>query len=171
MTVEVRGRTDQDLATLLAMLQRLHEQEGYPVRAEAVSAPWLTSADKPGVVAQPELAGWVAVDGARVVGHVALHPPAGPCLPLWVAGTGRSEGEIVVVSRLFTDRSVRGAGTSLLGHALAEAAQRGRSAVLEVDALSPAYALYLRQGWREAGRAVQQWGHRTVDSAALIAPD
>ena len=80
-------------------------------------------------LAQSELEGWVAVDGDRVVGHVALPPPAGPCLPLWVAGTGWPEDGIVVLSRL-----------------------------------------YLRQGWREAGRAVQQWGHRTVDSAALIAP-
>lgn len=170
MRLELRPRSDADLDVLLPMLQRIHEQEGYPVRAEAVTAQWLTSADKPGVISQPELGGWVAVDDGRVVGHVALHPPAGPCLPLWVAGTDREPDGIAVLSRLFTDRTVKGAGTALLGRALDEAARRGRRAVLEVDALSPAYGLYLRQGWHEAGRAVQQWGHRTVDSAALVAP-
>jgi len=168
--VELRTRTDADLEVLLPMLQRIHELEGYPVRAEAVTAQWLTSAAKPGVTSQPELGGWVAVAAARVVGHVALHPPAGRCLPLWIAGTGCAPDGIAVLSRLFTDRSVRGSGSALLGHAVDEASRRGRRAVLEVDALSPAYGLYLRQGWYEAGRAVQQWGHRTVDSAALIAP-
>ena len=179
--VQVRPRTSADLKVLLPLLQQIHEREGYPVRAEAVSADWLTSADKPGVVSQPELAGWVAVsvsvsvageiDGGRVVGPLALHPPAGPCLPLWVAGTGRAPNGIAVVSRLFTDRTVRGAGSVLLEHAVAEAVARGRRAVLEVDASSPAHALYVRRGWHEQGRVVQQWGHRAVDSAALISPE
>ena len=43
--------------------------------------------------------------------------------------------------------------------------------MLEVDASSPAHALYVRRGWHEQGRVVQQWGHRAVDSAALIAPE
>ena len=50
-------------------------------------------------------------DAARVIGRVALHRPAEPCLSLWVAGTGCELKGIAV-----------------------------------------------------------QWGHRTVDSAALIAP-
>lgn len=170
MGVAVRDRRDGDLDVLLALLQRTHEQEGYPVRAEAVSAAWLTSADKPGWPQQPELGGWVAVAGDRVLGHVALHPAGGPCLPLWTAGADRTVDELAVVSRLFTDRTVRGAGTALIAHAVAAAGLRGRRAVLEVDARSPAYGLYLRQGWREAGRTPQQWGHRRVDSAALVAP-
>jgi GNAT superfamily N-acetyltransferase len=168
--LRVRPRTADDLDVLLALLQRTHEQEGYPVRAEAVSAAWLTSADEPGWPSRPELGGWVAVAGERVLGHVALHPAGGPCLPLGTAGAGRCVDELAVVSRLFTDRTVRGAGTALLAHAVAVAGLAGRRAVLEVDALSPAYGLYLRQGWRDAGRTPQQWGHRRVDSAALVAP-
>ena len=75
-----------------------------------------------------------------------------------------------MVSRFFTDRTVRGAGTALLDHAAQQARARDRVPVLEVDLLSPAYGFYLRRGWREAGQAVQQWGHRTVDVAAMVAP-
>jgi GNAT superfamily N-acetyltransferase len=155
-----RARTPADLPRLLEVLQRTHEQEGYPVRAAAVSADWL---------ADPvELGGWVAESDLRAVGHVALHPAKGPCVPLWQAAAG--EQELAVVSRLFTDRTVRGAGTLLLEHAVTQASGLQRTAVLEVDVLSPALGFYLRRGWRDAGRAVQQWGHRTVDVAALLQP-
>ncbi len=160
-----------DVPALLVLLQHVHETEGYPVRDEAVSPWWLTAAEKPGQPSRPELGGWVALDGERVVGHVALHPAAGPCLPLWLAGTGRGEEGIAVVSRLFTDRSIRGTGTALLQHAVRQARAHARSPVLEVDGVaSPAYHWYLRRGWRELGRVTQQWGHRTVDTAALEAP-
>ena len=159
----VRERLPQDLPVLLALLQRTHEQEGYPVRAAAVAADWVAPAH--------ELGGWVALDGDRVVGHVALLPAQGPCLPAWSAGTGRAADGLAVVSRFFTDRTVRGAGTALLAHAAQQATAQGRVPVLEVDLLSPAHAFYLRRGWREAGRAVQQWGHRTVDVAAMVAPE
>ena len=145
---------------LLALLQRTHDEEGYPVRRTAVSADWL---------ADPvEVGGWVAEDSDGVRGHVALHPPKGPALVLWQAGAGSDA--LAVVSRLFTDRAVRGTGTALLQHAVAQAGERGRTAVLEVDVLSPALGFYLRRGWRDAGRCVQRWGHRTVDVAALVQP-
>lgn len=166
--LSLRPRRPVDLEALLVLLQRVHEQDGYPVRAEAVSAAWLTAAAKPGQPTLPEFGGWVAVEsaGERVVGHVGLHPAAGPCLPLWVAAAP-AEG-LAVVSRLFTDRSVRGAGTDLLSCAVGEAGALGRRPVLEVDSESPAYRFYLRRGWREVGRTPQQWGHRLVDSAAMV---
>ena len=145
---------------LLALLQRTHEQEGYPVRASAVSPDWLASPQ--------ELGGWVAHECDRVLGHVALHPERGPSLPLWQQAAGG--GALAVVSRLFTDRSVPGAGTALLTHAAAQARALGRVPVLEVDVLSPALPFYLRRGWRTVGTVVQQWGHRTVEAAALIGP-
>ena len=159
----LRQRAPGDLPVLLDVLQRTHEQEGYPVRAAAVAADWLAD--------PAELGGWVAVDADRVVGHVALLPAKGPCLPAWSAGSGRDADGLAVVSRFFTDRSVRGAGTALLAHAAEQARAGGRVPVLEVDLLSPAHGFYLRRGWREAGRAVQQWGHRTVDVAAMVAPE
>lgn len=164
MGVALRERRPDDLPALLALLQRTHEQEGYPVRAAAVAADWVAS--------PAELGGWVAVDGEQVAGHVALLPAQGPCLPAWTSFTGHDVAGLAVVSRFFTDRTVRGTGTgtALLAHASCSARDLGRVPVLEVDLLSPAYGFYLRRGWQEAGRAVQQWGHRTVDVAAMAAP-
>ena len=162
MGVAVRQRRPEDLPALLATLQRTHESEGYPVRAAAVAADWLASPH--------ELGGWVATQDDRVVGHVALLPAQGPCLRAWTSGAGCGVDGLAVVSRFFTDRSVRGAGTALLAHAAQQARELARVPVLEVDLLSPAHGFYLRRGWREAGRAVQQWGHRTVDVAAMVAP-
>ena len=164
--VAVRDRSPADLPALLAVLRRTHEQEGYPVRAGAVDAEWLATTS--------ELANGVAVHGSRVVGHVALHPaddpPDSPALRLWQQATARGPEGLAVVSRLFTDRSVRGAGTALLEHAVRQAAELGRAAVLLVDPDSPARAFYLRRGWREVGSATQQWGPRTVDAALLVHP-
>lgn len=163
----VRERRDTDLPTLLALLRRTHEEEGYPVRAAAVRADWLAS---PG-----ELLGAVAVHAARVVGHVALHPASDPAaasaVPQLEAATGRGPEGLAVVSRLFTDRSVPGSGTVLLAHAVTRAAQLERVAVLLVDPESAARAFYRRRGWQEVGTSVQQWGHRTVDAVLMVAPD
>lgn len=184
----LRPRRPEDLAPLVVLLQRTHEQSGYPVRAAAVSAPWLAAPE--------ELHAAVVVAGDRVVGHVALHPagdddpaPDGPPderLPDerhaeerppdgeaaarrgWTQATGRSSDGLAVVSRLFTDGSVPGSGTLLLEHAVATAAALGRVAVLLVDPDSPARAFYRRRRWREVGTAVQQWGHRTVDAVLMV---
>jgi len=40
--------------------------------------------------------------------------------------------------------------------------------VLEVDGESPARDLYRRRCWQEIGQVRQQWGHRTVDSVAMV---
>ncbi len=155
-----------DLPPLLAVLQRVHEQEGYPVRAGAVSADW--------VAAPGELDGAVAAVEGRVVGHVALHPAdhpdEGEALALWQRATGRGPGGLAVVSRLFTDRSTPGAGTLLLAHAVRRAADLDRTAVLLVDPDSPARAFYLRRRWQEVGTAVQHWGHRTLDAVLMVPP-
>ncbi|MCW2779003.1 MAG: hypothetical protein JWN17_2728 [Frankiales bacterium] len=163
MTPHVRPRRPEDLPVLLALLQRTHEQEGYPVRAVAVSGWWLAAED--------ELGGWVATDDDRLLGHVALHPADDPsALPLWQQATGRPAEQLAVVSRLFTDRTVRGAGAALLGHAQEQARVLGRTAVLQVDPDAPARAFYGRRGWQEVGTARQQWGHRTVDAVLLVEP-
>jgi GNAT superfamily N-acetyltransferase len=157
----VRAREPGDLPVLLPLLQRTHEREGYPVRAAAVSADWLATPD--------ELDAAVAVDGERVVGHVALHPATEvTALPAWQRAAGRDVDGLAVVSRLFTDRTVPGAGTALLEHAVRRAADLARVAVLLVDPESPARAFYGRRGWREVGTAIQQWGPRTVDAVLMV---
>jgi GNAT superfamily N-acetyltransferase len=160
--VAVRARVAADVAALLPLLARTHRDEGYPVRDEAVSDWWLAPDDA--------LGAWVAVTGDRVLGHVALMPAKGPSLATWTAGTGCAAEALAVVSRLFTDRTVPGTGTALLARAAQEAAALHRTAVLEVDVEAPAYGFYLRQGWREVGRVAQTWGHRDVESAALVSP-
>lgn len=145
------------------LLQRVHEQDGYPVRPAAVSDWWLASAD--------ELGGWVATDGGRVLGHVALHPAGGAALPLWQQATGLETEGLAVVSRLFTDRSVRGTGSDLLACAVEQAHHLGRRPVLEVDPDSTGRTLYLRRGWREVGTVLEQWGHRRVEAVVMVGPD
>lgn len=162
MGVALRPRQPDDLAALLVLLQRTHEQDGYPVRAAAVSDGWLASAD--------ELGAWVAVEGTRVLGHVALHPADGAAVPLWEQATRRPAEQLAVVSRFFTDGSVRGAGTALLTHAVEQAHAVGRDVVLQVDPDSDAVDFYRRRGWREVGSAVQQWGQRTVGAVAMVHP-
>ncbi|MCU1673380.1 MAG: hypothetical protein JWN77_1493 [Frankiales bacterium] len=159
MGVAVRTRQPADLDLLLPLLDRTHREEGYPVRTEAVSGWWLAPAEA--------LGAWVAVHDEHAVGHVALMPAQGPSLATWTAGTGRAAEQLAVVSRLFTDRSVRGAGSALLATAVDEARALERTAVLEVDVAAQAYGFYLRRGWRELGRVRQTWGHRDVESAAL----
>lgn len=158
----VRPRRAEDLAVLLPVLQRRHEQQGYPVRPEAVSRWWLAD--------ESELGAWVAVDVERVTGHVALHPAGGAPLPLWEQATGREASGLAVVTRLFTDGSVPGSGHRLLERACAEAGVRGLVPVLQVDPESGARAFYARQGWSEVGTARQQWGHRTVDAVVCVRP-
>lgn len=160
--VGLRPRHPDDVDPLLVVLRRTHEQQGYPVREAAVSAWWLASGD--------ELGSWVAEHDGRVVGHVALHPADDVvALPGWRRATGCEPQGLAVVSRLFTDGSVRGAGSALLQHAQQEAAARGRAPVLQVDPDAAARAFYLRHGWQEVGTARQQWGHRTVDAVLMVA--
>jgi GNAT superfamily N-acetyltransferase len=161
VTSELRPRRPDDVAPLLVLLQHTHEQQGYPVRSAAVSSWWLA--------AEEELAAWVALDGERVVGHVALHPAAGAALPLWQSATGRPPARLAVVSRFFTDRTVPGTGSLLLAHAVEQARELGREPVLEVDPDSPAVGFYLRRGWRQVGTVVEQWGHRTLDAVVMVA--
>ena len=166
MGVALRRRDAGDLISLLGILQHVHETQGYPVRAAAVSEAWLAAPE--------ELGAWVALDAAgsgRVVGHVALHPASGPPLGLWLDATERQVDGIAVVTRLFTDGSVPGAGSALLRAACTAADAMGRVPVLQVDGDAPARDFYRRRGWREVGTVRQQWGHRTVDAVACVAPD
>jgi len=75
-----------------------------------------------------------------------------------------------VVSRLYTDRSVPGAGVALLDEAVTRARARDCEPVLQVDPDSAARVWYRRRGWREIGTARQQWGPRTVAAVLLVPP-
>lgn len=158
MQLVVRSRRTNDVPALLALLQRTHDEQSYPVRQEAVAAGWLAPAE--------ELSAWVAVGGAAVLGHVALHPVHGASAALW----SKVPGPQVVVSRFFTDGSERGTGLRLLDHAVSRAHRLGCTPVLEVWCESPALGWYVRRGWRSLGRTDQLWGDRPVLVAALVGP-
>ncbi|MCW2607565.1 MAG: hypothetical protein JWO60_2258 [Frankiales bacterium] len=158
----LRPRRPADLPALLALLQRTHEQEGYPVRQVAVSDWWLASED--------ELWSAVAEQDGRLLGHVALHPPDPAGLAAWTQAAGRPVEGLAMVSRLFTDRSVPGTGSALLDAAVAHACAVDRVPVLQVDPEAAALDFYLRRSWWRAGTVQQQWGHRTVDAVLLVAP-
>lgn len=170
MEIGVRPRRDGDLTELLPILQRSHEQQGYPVRRTAVRVDWLAPAN--------EIAAWVAEHDNTVVGHIALHPTAVPghdageddASAQWQRATGVSADRLAVVSRFVTDRSVPGSGTTLLTHAVRIAHDTGRVPVLLVEPKSAARGFYLRRGWREIGTSAQQWGEYRVDAVLMVAP-
>ena len=168
--IHVRPRRPGDLSALFPILQRSHETQGYPVRAAVVRADWLAAPD--------ELAAWVAEHDDAVVGHIALHPTATPgqdpgtddASEQWQRATGVAADRLAVVSRLVTDGSVPGSGTTLLTHAVDAARDMGRVPVLLVDPNSAALGFYRRRGWRQIGTSAQQWGEYRVDAVLMVAP-
>jgi GNAT superfamily N-acetyltransferase len=92
--IEIRERSDTDLAECVRMLRDVHALGEYPVNWPADPQAWLTPADRLGC--------WVAIRDGRVVGHAAL--------------TG-DRPEVAEVERLFVDpKATRaGVGRRLLG--------------------------------------------------------
>src|SRR5215472_4967622 len=121
--MELRQRQEGDLDELDRVAGAVRDLDGYPPR-------------QPGIFTAPEmLAAWVAVDGGRVVGHVALHAAgARQVMALAVEATGWPAGRLGVVSRLLvaTTARRRGIGRALLDRAVAEAHGRRRWPVLDV---------------------------------------
>lgn len=144
----MRERTEGDVAACIALLRGVHAADGYPL--------FLAADDLPGYFAAGDSVGaWVAeVDGA-VVGHVALQErPGDPTVVVAAPATGRPEAELVLVARLYVDPGARRSGLArtLLRHATAEAAARGRRAVLDVgQPFTAAVALYEAEGWTRVG--------------------
>ena len=166
-SVTVRPRTPADLPALVEILAAQRPATGYPVR-------WPLPFPVEQFVARPsELAGWVAVEGDRVVGHVALTGVSeGWEADGWCAGTGRPASGLAAVSVLFVDPGVagRGVGSTLLATAVAHARSLGRTPVLDVvSESSRAVGLYERHGWQVVGRARPPWLPDDRDPLLLMA--
>lgn len=88
----------------------------------------------------------MAVDGAAVAGHGALHqPPSSSTVAVAAGSTGLQPERHVLLSRLFVHPSARHRGTAraLLRAAVAEARFRGQRAVPDVGKpFAAAIALY-----------------------------
>lgn len=133
----IRARGDDDLGVCVELLRAVHEQAAYPINWPADPRTWLTPENRLGC--------WVAVSGARVVGHVVL----------------TAVGDAAEVERLFVDPQAtrQGIGRQLLDHCVTTAAELGRKLSLEVvDNRGAAVHLYRRSGWREVGRTPIDWG-------------
>jgi GNAT superfamily N-acetyltransferase len=159
----VRPREADDLPALGVLMRAVHECDGYPVRWPADPHRFLEPPDA--------LAAWVATDGHSVLGHVLLADPA-PDVEVELA-TGETDAPLALVSRFFVSRATRGLGlgSRLLTTAVADAAQRGRRAALEVLSLNTdAVALYQRSGWVAAGATARPWAPSGIEVLLFLAP-
>jgi GNAT superfamily N-acetyltransferase len=151
----IRPRDAEDVAALVGILEAQQPGTGYPVR-------WPLPFPVEDFIARPtEVAAWVAVEGGRVVGHVALTDVAdGWEADGWCAGTGLPASALAAVSVLFVDPTVtgRGVGSTLLAAAVEQARSLGRTPVLDVVSESTrAVDLYERHGWQVVARARPSW--------------
>lgn len=145
----VRPRLRTDLGACVGTLERVHEQDRYPLVWPADPQGWLSPADA--------LGAWVGGREGRFLGHVMLRPASGPPLPVWEAATGVGPDRLAVVSRLFVDPGQRrsGLGRALLDAAVGEAHRRSFHPVLDVlHRDRGATRLYEREGWTRVGQFV-----------------
>jgi GNAT superfamily N-acetyltransferase len=145
MAALVRVRCVADLEECVRILEAVYRADGYPFRWPEDPAGWLSP--------RAMIGAWVATDGARVVGHVALRAvsAADGGASAWSEATGLPAERHASVARLFVSPDSRGAGLgrALLDTVRAESAARGLHpalSVLETDA--DAVRLYERNGWR-----------------------
>jgi GNAT superfamily N-acetyltransferase len=139
----IREKRPSDHAACLALVRRVHVNDGYPLHMPD---------DLPGFLTPDyERAAWVAGEGGKIVGHVALHDAAvDPTLEAGQRATGLPADRLTVISRLFVEPQMRraGVGRALLQTATDHARARGQRALLDVGQTLPgAIALYESQGW------------------------
>jgi GNAT superfamily N-acetyltransferase len=166
----VRVRRPDDMGACVEALAGVHAADAYPLYWPADPPTWLTP--------DTLLSAWVAADGPRVLGHVALCSAAGDAAaPLWSAASGLPPEQIAVIARLFVAPSARdrGLGAALLAAACAEARLRGMRPALEVlDHDRAAIALYERLGWQRVASVPTRWTGADEGHALLhhyVAPD
>lgn len=151
--IAVRPRTSEDLPALAAVLERVHEKEGYPVTMPPSVVDWLS--------ASRTRASFVAVVDGQVIGQASRAVAAGDrAEELWKEATGLSAERLAVVKRLFVDPGTqgRGAGRRLLEAVVADAHRLGMVPVLDVDAGNGrAQAIYERAGFRPVGDLELTW--------------
>lgn len=149
----LRARTSADLPDLVEVLAEQQPATRYPLR-------WpLPFPVEQFLVRETEEQAWVAEQGGRVVGHVAV----GAVGSLELAAQFQEAlgtDELANVSVLFVAQRLRGSGLGgrLLDTAVAWARARGRLPVLDVvQGHAPAVAVYRHRGWQEVGQARPAW--------------
>lgn len=158
-------RRGDDLEALGAMAGRVHEVDGYPMH--------LPGGDVIRFMTHPEpVTAWVAVEGDRIVGHVALNPSTSvPVMQL----VDELDVRAVYVARLLVDQEFRrcGVGARLLEHARCEAVVGGFVPfldVVDIPRAAAAIGLYRNEGWQEVGRVSFELVGNAVEEIVFRGP-
>lgn len=154
-TFAIRARREEDLPELARILAAQQPQSRYPFR-------WpLPFPAREFIVRSSEQKAWVSTRDGEVTGHVSVTSLEQDLLGEgWSAGTGLPHHDLVCLSVLFVDQSLRGTGVGgqLLDTAECWIFDRGLTAVLDVvQQHSSALAVYRHRGWREIGQARPPW--------------
>jgi GNAT superfamily N-acetyltransferase len=164
--VLVRPRHDDDLDECVRIAKIVHERDRYPAYLPTGLREFLFGSDA--------LAAWVAEDGGRVIGHVALHRRAIPAvLDLASDALALPVDRLGVVARLLVDPAARrrGAGESLLDVATGGAWARGLQPILDVTShFASAIALYEGRGWRRVGQVDLVFGDTQITELVYLGP-
>jgi GNAT superfamily N-acetyltransferase len=147
--VEIRQRREDDLGDLVDVAARVHQVDDYPM--------FLPDGDLVRFLTRPTpIVAWVAVRGARIVGHVALHDTTSrPVMELVEDRAPTSTAAYVARQLVDPSSRGRGVGRRLLEHARRAAVEKGRSPFLDVvdtPTAAAAISLYRHAGWEEIGR-------------------
>ncbi len=165
--MEVRPRTAADLVACERLAEIVHAKDGYPVYLPGDLRTFLAVPDA--------IAAWVAVEDAKVVGHVALHPGrSGAVLDLATEKIGIPASRFGVVARLLVGPDARrlGIGRSLLDRAAGHASELGLTPILDVvDRHVAAIRLYESNGWIRLGQVTVTFGRGVpIDEFVFIGP-
>jgi GNAT superfamily N-acetyltransferase len=152
--VDVRPRTDEDLAGCVLALGAVHMADDYPTWWPVDPAGWLSPSGC--------TAAWVAHDDVTgsILGHVCV--VRGVDDPVVALLAGVSTDRLASVSRLFVSPVARGRGlglgTSLLAAVSSWTSAHDYRLMLDVvDVGTPAIKLYERLGWRLVDRRQADW--------------
>lgn len=144
----VRARISADIGELVELAAVVRSADGYPL--------YLPDENLGRFLSDPiPVSAWVALDGGRIVGHVAVNAGSHSSVTAAIRHAGII-GEVGVIARLLVDPTRRreGIGSRLLEHASAHVESLGWVPVLDVVATAePAVSLYRRHGWTEIGSA------------------
>ena len=164
----IRTRGDEDVDECVALLQRVHDKEGYP-RGTTNFKNFLTHA-----VADA----WVAELDSKIVGHVAVSAARDSdfAVSTWRRVHTADSNTISIVERLFVDPDARRAGTAaaLLETAASNGRASGQRLVLfALVANQAAIRLYRRLGWEEYGTGSWRFGEnleKEMDAICFASP-
>lgn len=155
LTFGLRAREASDLPVLADILTRQQASSRYPFR-------WpLPMPDVDFVARSSYENAWVAHEGPRLLGHVAVGIVSEDDFgEIFRDGLGIEVDRLRSVTTFFTSIEARslGVGRALLAHAEADIVDRGLVPVLDVLPVhAAASAMYARRGWRTVATGRPEW--------------